>query len=75
MWRDKFARRLADSQRRRGARDRDLARRRGTEPPSDDADAEQRAMEEDEEVSTKHLSFRSEDGGFGLESLPAYPAG
>lgn len=53
MWRDKFARRLADSQRRRSARDAEIARRRGTEPPPDmdDPDAEQRAMQEDEEVS------------------------
>lgn len=55
MWRDKFARRLADSQRRRSARDAEIARRRGTEPPPDldDPDAEQRAMQEDEEVSTR----------------------
>lgn len=53
MWRDKFARRLADSHRRRSARDAEIARRRGTEPPPDldDPDAEQRAMQEDEEVS------------------------
>lgn len=55
MWRDKFARRLADSQRRRSARDAEIARRRGTEPPPDldDPDAEQRAMQEDEEVSVE----------------------
>lgn len=63
MWRDKFARRLADSHRRRSARDAEIARRRGTEPPPDldDPDAEQRAMQEDEEVS-QHRGRRPRSG-------------
>lgn len=68
MWRDKFARRLADSQRRRNARDADLARRRGTEPlpDMDDPDAEERAMQEDEEVSaidSGHPGVEHVEGG------------
>jgi hypothetical protein len=51
MWRDRLQRRMADRERRKAARDNDLARRRGMMDMDDDDDeAERQAQADDEEV-------------------------